>query len=294
MDCFFYGIGLILAGGLLTTLIPEKFKGWILTIFFAAGTVLLLFPSVRVLSGNGSLLFDYTLNQPIGSVSFIIDPLSAFFIIIISIMGSLGAFYSTGYMKIYFGRKMTTTSFFFLLSILISSMLMLFVVQNALFFLILWEIMSLSSFFLVVFENEKEEVFRAGINYLIAMHIGTVFIIAGFIIASLQSGDYNFNSFKSFFEKNKETANLIFILFFAGFGTKAGFMPFHSWLPRAHPAAPSNVSGIMSGIMIKTGIYGILRILTLNRNAFSRSFILCHHNIRPFSALRSDLRNSPA
>ena len=263
MDYYFYGIGLIIAGGLLTTLIPEKFKGWILSFFSGSGMIFLLIPSVKVLSGNGSILFNYTLNQPIGDVSFIIDPLSAFFIIVISIMGFLGVFYSTGYMKPYFGQKRTTASFFFLLSILISSMLLVVVVRNALLFLVMWEIMSLSSFFLVAFENEKEETFQAGINYLIAMHIGTLFIIAGFIMVSLQSGSFNFNSFKAVFEKNKEAANFIFILFFIGFGTKAGFMPLHTWLPRAHPAAPSPVSGIMSGVMIKTGIYGILRILSL-------------------------------
>lgn len=264
MDYYFYGIGLILAGGLLTTLVNEKFKGWILTAFSGAGMVFLLIPSIQVLSGKESLLFNFVLNQLVGNVSFIIDPLSAFFILIISVMGFLGIFYSIGYMKPYFGLKKTTASFFFLLSLLMVSMLLVVVVQNAVFFIILWEIMSLSSFFLVAFENEKEEPLAAGINYLITMHVGALFLIAGFIIISLQSGNFNFNSFKTFFANNRDAANLLFMLFFIGFGTKAGFMPLHTWLPRAHPAAPSPVSGIMSGVMIKTGIYGILRILYLS------------------------------
>jgi formate hydrogenlyase subunit 3/multisubunit Na+/H+ antiporter MnhD subunit len=141
-------------------------------------------------------------------------------------------------------------------------MLFVVTVQNALAFLIAWEIMSLSSFFLVIFENEKEECFRAGINYLIAMHIGVLFLISAFVILSIKSGSLDFASFKAALAGQRNLMNLIFFLFFVGFGTKAGFVPFHTWLPRAHPAAPSHVSALMSGVMIKTGIYGILRTIT--------------------------------
>jgi formate hydrogenlyase subunit 3/multisubunit Na+/H+ antiporter MnhD subunit len=174
-------------------------------------------------------------------------------------MSFITAIYAAGYMK----SSVKTSSFFFFLNILTASMLLVVVIQNAIAFLIVWEIMSLSSFFLVAFENEKEEVYQASINYLIAMHIGLVFMICAFILLTLRSGSLDFNSFKAVFTSNKEFANLLFILFFIGFGTKAGFIPLHTWLPKAHPAAPSPVSGMMSGIMIKTGIYGILRILFL-------------------------------
>jgi formate hydrogenlyase subunit 3/multisubunit Na+/H+ antiporter MnhD subunit len=145
-------------------------------------------------------------------------------------------------------------------------MLLVVTVQNAFGFLIAWEIMSLSSFFLVAFENEKKEVFDAGINYLIAMHIGVVFLIIGFVILSIKSGSFDFASFKEIFASSKILTNALFVIFFIGFGMKAGFFPLHTWLPKAHPTAPSHISGFMSGVMIKTGIYGILRILTLTNN----------------------------
>ena len=146
---------------------------------------------------------------------------------------------------------------------LIASMLLVVTCQNALMFLICWEIMSLSSFFLVIFENEKKEVLKAGIKYLVFMHFSVLFIIMAFAILSITSGSLDFSSFAFALQHNKHLANLVFILAFIGFGTKAGFVPFHNWLPDAHPAAPSHVSAIMSGVMIKTGIYGILRILSL-------------------------------
>ncbi len=130
-------------------------------------------------------------------------------------------------------------------------------------FLICWEIMSLSSFFLVIFENEKKDVLKAGIKYLVFMHFSVLFIMIAFALLSIKSGSFDFNAFKSVLSANGHLADIIFILSFIGFGTKAGFVPFHNWLPDAHPAAPTHVSAIMSGVMIKTGIYGILRVLSI-------------------------------
>lgn len=95
------------------------------------------------------------------------------------------------------------------------------------------------------------------------MQIGASFLIAAFAWMSSITGSYDFNSFKNILSAQGSAAIILFVLFFIGFGTKAGFVPFHTWLPRAHPAAPTGVSAIMSGIMIKTGIYGILRIILL-------------------------------
>ena len=158
-------------------------------------------------------------------------------------------------------------------------------------FLVLWEIMSLSSFFLVSFENEKEEVYDAAINYLIAMHVGVVFIISAFAFLSYRSGGNTFNDFRIVLNSDKGIADLIFFISFIGFGTKAGFFPFHSWLPKAHPAAPSHVSALMSGLMIKTGIYGILRFLTLIDNP-SKTIGFTLLAISAYTALiRNSLRN---
>ena len=114
------------------------------------------------------------------------------------------------------------------------------------------------------FEAQKETTLKTGINYLLQMHLSFALIMLGFLIAANQNGDLSFAGVGKFFSQNNNAP--LFLVFFAGFGIKAGFIPFHSWLPRAHPAAPSHVSGVMSGIMIKMGIYGILRITSMLQN----------------------------
>jgi formate hydrogenlyase subunit 3/multisubunit Na+/H+ antiporter MnhD subunit len=191
------------------------------------------------------------------------DLLSSFFVLVISLITAIISIYAIGYLEPYQNKGKKLSSHCFFLPILTATMLLVVTCQNALMFLILWELMSLSSFFLVIFEDDKKEVISAGIKYLIYMHISVVFIIAAFIVMSNYSGDYDFNSFKYIFMHYPYLKNIVFLLAFIGFGTKAGFFPMHNWLPDAHPAAPSHVSAVMSAVMIKTGIYGILRILQL-------------------------------
>ncbi len=119
--------------------------------------------------------------------------------------------------------------------------------------------MSLASFFLVMHDDEKESVRRAGWVYLVAMHLGTTFLLALFLLLGKNAGSLDFDQFSTV----AAPSGVFFILAVIGFGTKAGFVPMHVWLPEAHPAAPSHVSAVMSGVMIKTGIYGLLRVLTL-------------------------------
>jgi len=260
---FISGVIFILSGGLISLLFAEAQKAKIVSFFSLLGTVLVSIPAVYTLFTGKILTKIFYLPEPIGNFSLIIDPLSAFFIMIISLMSLIGVIYCIGYIQPYLNKNKNISSHFLFLTVLIASMLCVVTIQNALLFLIVWEIMSLSSFFLVIFENDRKEVLAAGINYLIYMHISIIFIILGFIMLSVKSGSLDFNSFKSILASNQVFANGIFICLFIGFGIKAGFVPFHNWLPKAHPAAPSHVSGIMSGVMIKTGIYGILRILTL-------------------------------
>ncbi len=192
-----------------------------------------------------------------------IDPLSAFFILVINFTVLTGLIYAKGYLKPYFEKKSKTefALHYFNFLWLHISMLLVVMLRDALAFLIIWEIMSLSSFFLVIFESEKKETIKIGIKYLIQMHIGVVFLMIAFIWAYVQTGaEFSFDGLTVYFQSHNPF--YLFLLFFIGFGIKAGFIPFHSWLPHAHPAAPSHVSGVMSGVMIKMGIYGILRVLT--------------------------------
>lgn len=138
---------------------------------------------------------------------------------------------------------------------------MIFVVtaSNAVMFLIVWELMSIVSYFLVIYEHEKTENRKAGLIYIVMTHVGTGFIILSFLILAGGSGSFNFDSMSAV-SLPPLLKDLVFIFALIGFGTKAGIVPLHIWLPYAHPAAPGNVSALMSGVMIKTAIYMLIRI----------------------------------
>jgi len=133
-------------------------------------------------------------------------------------------------------------------------------VQHSIAFILAWEIMSLSSLLLVLFDYTNPKVLKAGINYLVQMHLSVVFLTVAFIWVYFKTGTFDFKGISTFFGSN---VNIwLFLLFFVGFGLKAGFIGLHTWLPQAHPAAPSHISGVMSGVIVKMGIYGIFRIIT--------------------------------
>ena len=183
-----------------------------------------------------------------------LDPLSAFFLGLILLSSVIVAIYGCEYLVPWYEKKSIGT-FWFFFNLLITSLICIVIARNGLIFLIAWELMSLTSFFLVAFEDEKKKVRRASLIYLIAANISSAFLIPFFIL--IDTGRVlNFDQFSS------SVSPLIFFLAFAGFGIKAGFFPFHIWLPEAHPAAPSNVSALMSGVMIKMGIYGLMRLIT--------------------------------
>jgi len=120
--------------------------------------------------------------------------------------------------------------------------------------------MSLVSYFLVTLDR-SEESSKAGLVYAVMTHIGTAFIIAAFLVLYRYTGHMDFAGIKGgSMQLPTGIRSAVFLLFLAGFGTKAGIIPLHTWLPRAHPAAPSNISSLMSGVMIKTGIYGMVRM----------------------------------
>ena len=220
----------------------------------------LAFAVKHLLEGSThSLQFPWSV--PFGSFCIGIDPLTSFFLIPVFLLCGLSAWYGHGYLKSYSGKKNLAVPWFFL-NLLILSMVFVVISRNAVLFLMAWELMSLASFFLVCFEDEHETVRQAGRTYLIATHLGVMFLFVLFILLGQKSGNLDFSSFFGNETQPASFKNILFFLALIGFGTKAGFLPIHVWLPEAHPAAPSFVSAIMSGVMVKTGIYGLLRILT--------------------------------
>ncbi len=199
---------------------------------------------------------------PYGSFSVALDPLSAWFVVPILGLSSLAAVYGAGYLDVYRGKKSLGAAWFFF-NVLVASMVMVVVARNAVLFLVAWEVMSLASYFLVTFDDEDEKVCAAGMTYLVATHLGTAFLLAFFVLLGQPAGSLDFNALAAASGPASATGSSLFLLALVGFGTKAGFMPLHVWLPEAHPAAPSHVSAVMSGAMVKVGIYGLVRALTL-------------------------------
>jgi hydrogenase-4 component B len=216
----------------------------------------------NALSGSGlSYVVNLDLQVLQNHLVLTIDKLSAFFIIVINITVLVGFLYAKGYLKPYYLTKnsLRFSIHFFSYLWLYLSMILVVVIREGVSFLIVWEIMALSSFLLVIFDAEDRIIMKTGISYLIQMHVGMFFILIAFLIVDRETGQMGFDALGKYFSGHSNL--LIFILFFIGFGIKAGFIPLHTWLPEAHPAAPSHVSGVMSGVMIKMGIYGILRVL---------------------------------
>lgn len=206
-------------------------------------------------------LFLPLLNIPLSTLTLTIDPLAAFFILLICGSAIPLSLYSMGYVQAEY-RERPVGILGALYHLFILSMLLVIIAGNALLFLISWECMALLSFCLVIFETTSAASQRAGFRYLLMTHAGTAFILILFLLLWLHSGSFDFSAFAA--TKESLPAHLKTLLFacaLIGFGTKAGIVPLHIWLPEAHPAAPSHVSAIMSGVMIKTAVYAMLRCL---------------------------------
>jgi formate hydrogenlyase subunit 3/multisubunit Na+/H+ antiporter MnhD subunit len=233
-------------------------------------------PVLEVLAGGSPLSWRNAWEVPYGTAYLELDALSAFFVLVILAVSALAAIYGAGYLgghhpaiKPLVGsqdlREDRTRSLgppWFFFNALSASMALVALARNGVLFLVAWELMALASFFLVVFEDEEEGVTRAGWTYLVATHLGTSFLLVFFAILGREAGSLDFDRVQTV-ALSPTLTNTLFLLGLVGFGTKAGLMPFHVWLPEAHPAAPSHVSAVMSGAMIKMGIYGILRMLGL-------------------------------
>ena len=260
MGQFFLSILIILFGGFLSLVLARhvKLMRFAAVFLLSTGCFLGLMDAVIKLiqPGIAGASFKY-LN--VFSLAFRIDGLSAFFLVAIFAICFIATIYSFHYMEHSRNALRTAVNYFFF-SILIVSMALVVTASNMIAFMLSWEIMSLSSFFLVIYKHHSVESRKAGYLYFVFSHVGAMFIFAAFGIVYGYSGSFGFEGMGSLSETAKI---LVFIFSFIGFGSKAGVFPFHFWLPHAHPAAPTHISAVMSGVMIKTGIYGILRMYML-------------------------------
>lgn len=199
-----------------------------------------------------------------GGMAFRLDRLGAFFLLLIGVGAAPAALYGVGYSASYADGRASLRQLGFLFNLFLMSMSIVTLADNVLTFLLVWEGMSLTSYLLVLTEanagEERDAIVHAGLWYAAMTHIGLALLMAAYFLMA-GSGPADFASLRANAAGLPEsTRNLIFVLALLGFGSKAGLVPLHVWLPRAHPAAPSHISALMSGVMIKLGVYGFLRV----------------------------------
>ena len=186
-----------------------------------------------------------------------VDALSAFFLLLLGSAGAAISLFSAGYFRA--GEGTAPGLICFQYHAFLAAMALVLVADDAYVFLVAWETMALASFFLVITDHRIAEIRRAGFIYLLIAHVGAIAILLCFGVLQGGNGDYTFDAMRSAPLAGAWPSVAFFLALF-GFGAKAGLLPLHVWLPEAHPAAPSPVSALMSGVMLKTAIYGLLRV----------------------------------
>ena len=240
--------------------LPARASLWLLCSAALAGALLEAGAALGVLTGGAEVSWSYPSGVPYLHYIVRLDPLSSFFLLTLSLLAAGVAIYSFGYLKHGVPGKNPALSGA-LLNLLLASLALVFTASDIVFFLIAWEVMVAAAYFLVVTDHEAAESRKAGLLYILMSRGGTGMLFAGFLLFASVAGTTDFRALHASGEKLPDAAGaLAFLLMFFGFGVKAGIIPLHIWLPAAHPVAPSNISALMSGIVIKAGIYGMARV----------------------------------
>lgn len=219
--------------------------------------------SAAVLCARGrqiDLRLDWRL--PLGEVHLALDPLSAFFLTVLFLVGAAVSLYGIGYLGHYAGKKRLTGQAA-LFPLLVATVAVLFLSADSILFLASWETMTLLATVLILFDSERVEVRKAAVLYLVMNHVAAGALVAALIVLGSARGTTDLLALADAGAHALPGAGLVFALALVGFSTKAGVMPFHVWLPHAHPAAPSHVSAFLSGLLLKTGVYGLLRFVPM-------------------------------
>lgn len=214
--------------------------------------------SVLLSPGKSSLVLAGAL--PFGAFELALDPLSAFFLVPMFIVTGCAALYGVGYWPAAENRDNCGRLSFFL-GLLAASLTTLLLARSTVLFLIAWETMAFAAYFALTAEDEKAPVREAGQLYLITAHLGALALFAMFSLLKAAGGTWLFPE-PGALSAGTGLATGIFLTALAGFGLKAGLMPLHVWLPSAHANAPSHISAILSGLVLKTGIYGMMRVFS--------------------------------
>jgi hydrogenase-4 component B len=215
------------------------------------------------LRGASSLEVVWPWPTPINSIAFRVDALGGFFLAWSLPMTTLGTLYAVGYLRPYFQRGRNGGSHFALLNLVCLSFVLIYSVQNALVYLLGWEIAAVAAWLMVIWDYGNQKIRFAGFNYLVSTHVGLFVLVAAFMLLHSETKSMDFAAFGEFLAHPSPLRGTIFLLLGVSFAIKSAFFPFHTWLPRAHSAAPAHVSALMSGVIHKAGLFAFLRFTLL-------------------------------
>lgn len=262
MTFFLAAVALLLLSALLSLLACRGSGFWekcSLTSLLA-GVVAGLVAVALALAVPGGLVLTLPWSVPGGALALTIDGLAAIFLLPAFLLIGAGAIYATGYWPLQ-QQPASGTWVRFFYALTAAGIVVVLAANNGVLFLLSWEFMALTGYFLICTERDQDDAQQAGFLYLACTHTSVLALFALFGLLTAASAGLVLPAAASL-DGATASGSAIFLLALFGFGLKAGIMPLHIWLPRAHAAAPSHVSALMSGVMIKTGIYGIMRVTT--------------------------------
>jgi hydrogenase-4 component B len=257
-------IPVLVAGVVLAIVLPHRHARVAAALIAqAVASALVLWAVIPVLAGGAALRATTSWSYPIEDIRFHVDALGAFFLAWSLPMTLIGSIYAVGYLRPYVAAGRNAGPHFALLNLVSLSFVVVYSVQNALVFLLGWEIAAVSAWLLVIWDYRSQKIRFAGFNYLVSTHVGLFVLVSAFMLMHGQSDSMDFGAWTGFLTRSSGLRSIVFALLAVAFALKSAYFPFHTWLPRAHAAAPAHVSALMSGVIHKAGLFGLLRFTLL-------------------------------
>jgi formate hydrogenlyase subunit 3/multisubunit Na+/H+ antiporter MnhD subunit len=219
--------------------------------------VLLAALSLPVLLGNGTILLPAYAPAGLFSIGFLIDRLTAFFLLLIALVSFCVALYAIDYSE-HMDGGMRRNLLCSCTNLFVLAMVLVVAAADTFSFFLFWELMAAASFLLVMYEYDQPATPRAGVFYFVMTHLSALFVMLGILLLWFESGSFALERLTG---TPSFLATCAFICLFCGFAIKSGIIPFHKWLPYAHPASPSPISALMSAVMLKVAVYGLIRFI---------------------------------
>jgi hydrogenase-4 component B len=257
-------IPLLVLGAVLAVVLPSNRSRFAAAITSQTVAIVLVGIGIGpVIAGGPALEVTWPWPAPIHQIAFRVDALGAYFLAWSLPMTLLGTIYASGYLRAAFAAGRHGGPQFALLNLTSVAFVLVYTVQNALVFLLGWEIAAVSAWLLVIWDYRSQKIRFAGFNYLVSTHVGLFVLVAAFMLLHSKTGSMDFAAFGAYMTSHRAGQGTLFLLLGISFALKSAFFPFHTWLPRAHSAAPAHVSALMSGVIHKAGLFGFLRFTLL-------------------------------